>query len=136
MIWFKPQGKFIGTLYLDYEPTGDRYSNSTITLFGGYDSDQFRAGIEYFAHKEGKIDLKKNGISLFATLKMAEGNAFARYDISDPDTDTKGNGEDYIIIGYDYAPEKKFHILPNARMLKVGNKVWEKSIHVNFEFRF
>lgn len=137
LIWFKPRSKFIGTLYLDYEPTGDQYSNSTITLFGGYDSDQFRVGIEYFMHKEGgAIDLKKNGISLFATLKMAAGNAFARYDISDPDTDTKGNGEDYIIIGYDYAPEKKFHILPNARIRKVGDRDWEKSIHVNFEFRF
>ena len=136
MIWFKPRSKFIGTLYLDYEPTGDQYSNSTITLFGGYDSDKLRAGIEYFMHKEGETDLKKNGISLFATLKMATGNAFARYDISDPDRDTKGNGEDYIIIGYDYAPEKKFHILPNARMRKVGDGDWEKSIHVNIEFRF
>ena len=88
-------------------------------------------------HKEGgAIDLKKNGISLFATLKMAAGNAFARYDISDRDEDTKGDEEDYIIIGYDYAPEKKFHIMPNARMRKVGNRDWEKSIHVNFKFRF
>jgi len=137
LIWFKPQNKFIGTLYLDYEPTSDQYSNSTITLFGGYDSDKFRAGIEYFMRKEGGVnDLNKNGISLFATLKMAAGNAFARYDISDRDEDTKSDDEDYIIIGYDYAPEKKFHIMPNARMRKVGDRDWEQSIHVNFEFKF
>ena len=137
LIWFKPQSKFIGTLYLDYEPTKDQYSNSTITLFGGYDSDKFRAGIEYFTHTEGDaIDLKKNGISFFATLKMAAGNAFARYDISDRDEDMNDDEEDYIIIGYDYAPEKKFHIMPNARMKKLGDGDWEQSIHVNFEFKF
>ena len=137
LIWFKPQNKFIGTLYLDYEPTSSKLSNSTITIFGGYDSDRIRAGVEYFMRKEGRInDLNKNGISLFATLKMAEGNAFARYDISDPDEDKNSDEKDYIIIGFDYAPETKFHIMPNARMKKRGERDWEQSIHVNFEFKF
>ena len=137
LFWLKPQEKFIGTVYLAREPTTSDFSNLTFTIFGGYESKEFRTGIEYFYHKnEGVKEFNVTGISLFGTYKSEKGDFFGRYDISDPDDTTDSDGETYLILGYDYIADANFHIMPNLRILGRDNKDSINEIHVNFEFKF
>ena len=137
LYWFKPREKFIGTVYLAREPTGSDFSNLTFTIFGGYESKELRTGIEYFKHKKGgKKNINITGISFFGTYKTEKGNFFGRYDISDPNDTIDSDSETYLILGYDYEADAKFHIMPNLRFLSGDNKESINEMHVNIEFKF
>lgn len=137
LYWFKPEEKFIGTVYIAREPKTSDFTNITLAIFGGYDSKEFRTGIEYFYHKnEGVKEFNVTGISFFGTYRSEKGDFFGRYDISDPDDTTDSDSETYLILGYDYVADANFHIMPNLRVLGRDNKDSINEIHVNVEFKF
>ena len=137
LYWYKPEEKFIISIYVDREPTTTEFTNLTTAIFGGYDSEEFRAGIEYFVHKkEGITDFNVTGISFFGTYKSKKGNIYGRYDISDPNDIIDSDGETYMILGYDYKADANFHIMPNFRILGGDNIDSINEIHVNIEFKF
>jgi len=136
LLWIKPGGNLIGTVYADIEPIPD-YSNSTISLFGGIDTDNILAGAEYFIRNNGDPDDGNvTGLSLFGTLRLSDGNIFGRYDISDPNDLKENDNFNYIIIGYEYIVDKKLKIMPNVRNKKTGDADSLTDIHINFEFSF
>jgi len=137
LLWFKPGGNLIGSVYADFEPVSPDYSNSTISLFGGIDTDKILAGMEYFVRSNG--DPAKGdviGLSLFGTLKLSKGNIFGRYDISDPNDLKKNDDINYLIIGYEYVVDKNLKIMPNVRNKKTGDTDFFTDIHINIEFSF
>lgn len=137
LLWFKPGGNLIGTVYADYEPISPDYSNSTISLFGGIDTDGILAGAEYFIRSNGDpADGNVTGLSLFGTFKHSNGNIFGRYDISDQSSIKRNDSINYIIFGYEYIVDKKLKIMPNVRNKKTGNADSLREIHINFEFKF
>lgn len=135
--WYKPEEKVVVSIYVDREPTTTDYTDLTAAVFGGYDSEEIRAGIEYFIHKtDGFIDFNTTGISFFGTYKSERGNFYGRYDISDPDDRIESDGKTYMILGYDYKADANFHIMPNFRILGGDNIDSINEIHVNVEFKF
>lgn len=137
MYWYKPQEKFIGTVYLARERTTSEFTNLTFTIFGGYESEILRTGIEYFYHNNGGIkEFNVTGISFFGTYKLEKGNIYGRYDISDPNDTIASNNETYLILGYDYEADANFHIMPNIRILGEDDKDSVKEFHINVEFKF
>ena len=137
LLWIKPAGNLVGTVYADFEPISPDYSNSTISLFGGIDTDKILAGVEFFIRSNGDpANGDVIGLSLFGTLKLSNGNIFGRYDISDPDDLKEDNNINYIIIGYEYIIDKKLKIMPNVRNKKTGIADSLTDIHINFEFDF
>ena len=137
LFWVKPGNNLIGTVYADYEPISPEFSNKTISLFGGIDTDIIMGGAEYFIRSNGnpaKGDVA--GLSLFGTLKLTNGKIFGRYDISDQSNLKANDNKNYIIIGYEYVVDKKFKIMPNIRNKKIGNKDSLTELHINFEFSF
>ena len=137
LYWFKPEEKVVVSIYVDREPTTTDYTDLTAAVFVGYDSEEFRAGIEYFIHKtDGFKDFNSTGISFFGTYKSEKGNFYGRYDISDPDDRIKSDGTTYMILGYDYKADANFHIMPNFRILGGDNIDSIKELHVNVEFKF
>lgn len=137
LLWFKPGGNLIGTVYADFEPISPDYSNSTISIFGGIKTDKILAGAEFFIRNNGDpVDGNVTGLSLFGTYKLSNGSIFGRYDISDPNNLKKNDNINYIIIGYEHVVDKKLKILPNARSKKTGNADALLEFHINFEFSF
>lgn len=137
LYWYKPDDKVVVSIYLDREPTTTDYTNFTAAVFGGYDSEELRAGIEYFIHKtDGFSDYNTTGISFFGTYKSEKGNFYGRYDITDPDDRIKFDGTTYMILGYDYEADANFHIMPNFRILGRENTDSINELHVNVEFKF
>ena len=137
LFWFKPGGNLIGTVYADYEPISSVYSNATLSIFGGIDTDKILYGAEYFIRNNGDpIDGNVAGLSLFGTFKLSNGNIFGRYDISDPSSIKDNDNINYLIIGYEYVIDKALKITPNIRNRKEGEKDSQTEIHINFEFKF
>ena len=137
LFWFKPGGNLIGTVYADYEPIGSDTSNSTLSLFGGIDTDKILYGAEYFIRSNGaQTEGNVTGLSLFGTFKLSNSNIFGRYDISDPSSIKDNDNINYLIIGYEYVIDKALKITPNIRNRKEGKKDSQTEIHINFEFRF
>lgn len=137
LFWFKPGGNLIGTVYADYEPISSVYSNSTLSLFGGIDTDKILYGAEYFIRSNGaQTEGNVTGLSLFGTFKLSNGNIFGRYDISDPSSIKDNDNINYLIIGYEYVIDKALKITPNIRNRKEGKKDSQTEIHINFEFKF
>ena len=137
LFWFKPGGNLIGTVYADYEPIGSDTSNSTLSLFGGIDTDKILYGAEYFIRSNGaQTEGNVTGLSLFGTFKLSNGNIFGRYDISDPSSIKDNDNINYLIIGYEYVIDKALKITPNIRNRKEGKKDSQTEIHINFEFKF
>ena len=137
LFWFKPGGNLIGTVYADYEPISSVYSNSTLSIFGGIDTDKILYGAEYFIRNNGDpIDGNVAGLSLFGTFKLSNSNIFGRYDISDPSDIVPDNNLKYIILGYEHLIDNALKITPNIRNRKEGKKDSLTEIHINFEFSF
>lgn len=137
LLWFSPGNNLIGTVYADFEPKSPDYSNSTISFFGGIDTDLIMGGAEYFIRNNGNpAEGNVTGLSLFATLKNSNGNIFVRYDISDLSDIVADNNLKYIILGYEYVVDESLKIIPNVRNKKTGNADSKSEIHINFEFKF
>ncbi len=84
-----------------------------------YKKGNLALGSEMFQYKDNQNSLKRSGYSLFGIYKIAkEIKIFARYDFYNPFIDVTGIDDDeitYIIIGFDYSPDKLVHVMPNIR---------------------
>ncbi|MEO8514237.1 MAG: hypothetical protein ABI543_11795 [Ignavibacteria bacterium] len=114
-------------VYADYEPAADDKNKTTLKGFVGYTVDKFNFGVEAFEQMQknagGKdIDAAPFGISAFVwgNLLGKENkpvlNAFARYDMFNPDmkNDSTGYKENFITVGLDYMPIENIHFMPNV----------------------
>ncbi len=85
-----------------------------------YKKGDLALGGEIFQYKDNQNSLKRSGFSLFGNYKVAkEIKIFARYDFFNPFIDVAGIDNDeitYIIVGFDYSPDKLVHVMPNIRV--------------------
>jgi hypothetical protein len=113
--------------YGDYEPNSGDKNKTTMRGFIGYQYKKFNIGAEVIQQTQQNaggtdIDAVPFGISAFVwgTLYAKKDkpvlNAFARFDMFDPDTknDTLGYKENFISAGLDYMPIDNVHFMPNV----------------------
>lgn len=114
-------------VYGDYEPNAGDKNKTTLKGFAGYQYKKFNIGVEVFQQRQKNaggtdIDAVPFGISsfvwgtLYAKKDKPVLNAFARFDMFDPDTknDTLGYKENFITLGLDYMPIENIHFMPNV----------------------
>ncbi len=112
--------------YADYEKDLLNKSNKTdmskMTLkgFAAYQVERFTVGVEGVRQTQKNStdtsDVIPFGLAVFGWTKLTEKlNAFARFDMFDPDTEVTNAGykENFITAGVDYAPHKSVHVMPN-----------------------
>jgi len=107
--------------YADYEGVADNKNKQLLALFAGVKKESFQGGIEVFQKTHEKAnngkDIVENGISVFGSVKLTEElRGFARYDMYELDTDTKDDGNNYIVAGLDVKLAKNVHLMPNVKM--------------------
>lgn len=135
---YKPEKMLTGSIFFDYEPTSENYSNTTITLFGGVDLGMFSAGGEFFTRtNQDSVDVEKTGLSVFGNVDVKVGKVFGRFDSYDPGDDgDHGEKETLILVGFDYKVDKKLHIMPNVISIKEGDHDVVNAFRLTFEFKF
>jgi hypothetical protein len=119
----KPLKDFVVEGYLDYEPAALEKNKTTLKGFAAYQSEKLAVGAEIFQQTQSKAGAAGAnkvpwGLCLFAWAPIpgATGlNAFARYDIFDPDKEISASGfkESFLVFGLDYMPIGSVHIMPN-----------------------
>lgn len=117
----KPMKDFVIDGYFDYEPAALEKSKSTIKGVAAYATKTLTIGAEYFQQTQSKAgtaraDIVPSGLSLFAWTQLTdELNAFARFDMFDPDSKITNAGykENFIVAGLDYAAHANVRIIPN-----------------------
>lgn len=115
-------------LYTEFEPAADNKNKLTFKGVLAYQTPYFTFGTEAVNQLRKKAgvnssDVNPFGISLYThgTLikdkktKAAKLNAFARFDLYDPDIilDSAGFKENFITAGFDYMPIPSVHFMPN-----------------------
>lgn len=125
----KPIEGFNAEVYADYEPNSDERSKTTLKGVLAYQVPAFTIGVEAVNQMQKKYgmngtDVNPLGISTYAwgtivkdrKTKSPKLNAFARFDMYDPDTkiDSLGFKENFITAGFDYMPIPSVHIMPNV----------------------
>ncbi len=111
--------------YGDYETTGEGSKNTTMKGTAGYNSSYFNIGASVYQLIRSTsgitTDVKPFSFSIFAwapltTSKDLSVNAFARFDMYDPDTEntTSGFKQNFITAGLDFMPVKNIHFMPNV----------------------
>ena len=102
--------------YMDYEPQNDSVNTMTLKALVAFQTDMFTIGVEPFM-QNSKDTVKTFGMSVYARGAIIEKklNAFARFDMYNPDTevDYAGFNENFITVGIDYTPAKNVNIIPN-----------------------
>ncbi|MCB0721495.1 MAG: hypothetical protein KDC42_04240 [Ignavibacteriae bacterium] len=119
----RPAKGFVIAAYGDYESNGEGQNGSTIKGTAGYNSPQFNIGaVVYQLTKSFSSgpDMKPFAFSVFAWAPLATSknltvNAFARFDMYDPDTESSNTGfkQNFITGGLDFMPVKNVHFMPN-----------------------
>lgn len=119
----RPAKGFVIGAYGDYETNGDGMEVNTLKGTAGYSSSVFNMGAAVYqqTRKNGTgTDVKPFAFSVFAwaplsTTKNLTVNAFARFDMFDPDTEntTSGFKQNFITGGLDFMPVKNVHFMPN-----------------------
>lgn len=113
-------GIVVSTESEDYTTPSSTETGSTL-VFGGFAAiaaGALRVGGE-FDMKSEKLATDTNAqlISVYGRYSINKTlTGFGRFDLSDPDTDTSGDGMNYLILGLSYQPEKAFYIAPNIKM--------------------
>jgi hypothetical protein len=106
--------------YVDVEKQNVDSTNYTYRGDLLYKKGNIALGSEIFQYKDNQNSLKRSGFSLFGNYKVAkEIKIFARYDFYNPFIGVTGIDDDeisYIIIGFDYFPDKFVHVMPNIRI--------------------
>jgi len=115
--------------YTEFEPNADDKNKLTFKGVLAYQTPFFTIGAEAVNQVKKKAgvnssDVNPFGISFYAhgTLikdkknKASKLNAFARFDVYDPDMklDTAGFIENFITAGLDFMPIPSIHIMPNV----------------------
>jgi hypothetical protein len=130
--------KIVIDVYGDYEDntTANQFVNSkryTIKGFAALQMDKFKLGVEAFqqAVETTGTAVRPFGFSVFANANFLNDktnnldiNAFARYDMYDPNNNntTSGYKESFITAGVDFQIDKQIHIIPNLWMNMYSDK--------------
>jgi hypothetical protein len=119
----KPVNGLVIAAYSDYEANGEGVNTTTLKGTAGYNSPQFNiGGSVYMLNRQAPnvTDVKPFAFSVFAwapitSTKKLTVNAFARFDMYDPDTENTVSGfkQNFITAGLDFMPVKNVHIMPN-----------------------
>ena len=134
----RPTKGFVIAAYGDYETNGDGSETNTLKGTAGYNSSVFNMGAAVYQQtkKNGSgIDIKPFAFSVFAwapisTSKNLTVNAFARFDMYDPDTESDNSGfkQNFITGGLDFMPVKDVHFMPNVWINSYTDK---SSLNIN-----
>ncbi|RPI18594.1 MAG: hypothetical protein EHM58_04600 [Ignavibacteriae bacterium] len=127
--------------YSDFEPFGDvpnvtdttlsvKRNKMTLRGFAGYQTERLAVGGEFVQQTQknfgaGNTDVVPMGFSFYVWGNILKGNtktgenmlnAFARFDMYDPNTkiDSVGFKENFLTAGLDYMPFKDVHFMPNV----------------------
>lgn len=110
-------GAYNGKLGKDLQSAPAKHSANRVDALVGYQSDLFRAGVEYFAAKNWTTVTststdKADGFSVWGSVKVADKTAvFARYDTAKPSkTLTPGLKDNYALLGVEYKPNKAVNL--------------------------
>jgi hypothetical protein len=153
-LFAKPVKGLILEAYSDFEPYDDvksaldstqsfRRNKMTFRGFAAYQTERFTIGGEFVQQTQQHYgasttevepkDVVPRGFSFYAWGNILKGdvkkgtnmlNAFARFDIYDPDTKntTSGFKENFITAGLDYMPFKDVHFMPNVWLNSYSDK--------------
>ncbi len=126
-LFAKPISGLTLEMYADYEPNNDDKNKTTLRGFTGYQYKKFNIGAEVVQQTQKNaggvnIDAVPFGISsfvwgtLYSKKEKPVLNAFARFDLFDPNTknDSVGYKENFITLGLDYMPIDNIHFMPNV----------------------
>lgn len=109
-------------VYGDYQPIDSKKSESMFKGFIGYDIKPVTIGLEAYVQQNrvnDTLSVDPLGVSAFVHGNIMDNlGFFARYDLYDPNTNTKEAGykENLIIAGVDYMALKSVHIMPNVEI--------------------
>lgn len=118
--------------YGDYEPGAFGKNKTTFKGFASYESSAITVGVEVVQQTQEKAGAADADVSPFAVSVFAWApipatelfNAFARYDLYNPDTKASdvGFNESFIVFGIDYMPVKNVHLMPNVWINRFSDK--------------
>ena len=124
MLTSRPAKGFVIAAYGDYQTDGNGQESNLFRGVAGYNSLHFNIGgsinqqIKKFSSGP---DMKPFAFSVFAWAPVAVSknlsvNAFARFDMYDPDTESSTTGfkQNFITAGLDFMPVKNVHLMPNV----------------------
>ncbi|RKY52795.1 MAG: hypothetical protein DRP89_07125, partial [Candidatus Neomarinimicrobiota bacterium] len=116
----------------------DSENKQTIAAFGGFAKSGLRIGGEFDIKKSSEVDNRQQVMAAYCAYKALDNlTIFGRVDIYDSNTETKDDGNTYIIVGIDYSACKGFHMAPNIRYKSYQDgSDSEMLIKMNFEFKF
>jgi len=126
----------------------NNFNQSTIALFVGYTTDNFRAGFEYNNQKNHKMigDHDLSGVSVYSSFAVAKKfSVFARYDnlwsstlTGETDPWNYQSDGQLFMAGFDYSPLKGVKIAPNFQGWSPSDKnsTFTSRIALNFEIKF
>jgi hypothetical protein len=119
----RPTKGFVVAAYGDYESSGTGQNTTTLKGTAGYSSSVFNMGASVYQQTKDfstGTNIKPFAFSVFAwapisTTKDLSVNAFARFDMYDPDTESDNSGfkQNFITGGLDFMPIKNVHFMPN-----------------------
>jgi hypothetical protein len=108
----------------------EKMSRTTLKGLTVYQAEKFTVGAEIISQTQKKVtdstDVKPFGVSLFAWAPIPgtdKLSAFARFDTFDPNTEISSDfKENFLTFGFDYAPLKNVHIMPNIWLNSFSGK--------------
>ncbi len=110
-------------------------NTNTLSLFSGYSNSYFRGGLEL--NKRDNNDIKSQIISIYGTYNFYKKiSILARLDNVDFNINTSDDNSAIMIIGVHYLIENGFIIAPTYRFKRISSGRLEKSIIINFQFKF
>ena len=108
-----------------------------MSLFGIITHNSYRLSGEYDKLTVGGVDetISSMSASYYLTDDM---DVFVRYDIYDPDTKAKNDGDNYLIAGIILNCGSGLLVAPNMRMITYEDTTEEVSneYKINFQFKF
>ena len=131
----KNDGYNAGLVYSNESTDSD--PTNMISAFGGFSGMGLRLGAEYDLLTKG--DAESNIISVSANYDLKDDmDVFVRYDIYDPDTKAKNDGDNYLIAGIILNCGSGLSVAPNVRITTYEDTDKEVSneYKINLKFKF
>ena len=131
----KNDGYNAGLVYSNESTDSD--PTNMISAFGGFSGLGLRLGVEYDLLTES--DVESNIISVSANYDLKDDmDVFVRYDIYDPDTKAKNDGDNYLIAGIILNCGSGLSVAPNVRITTYEDTDKEISdeYKINLQFKF
>lgn len=137
-IVFYPISSFFGEIVADYEKRSSTSSVKTYKVAFGFKKSNFTVGLEMVRRYESSpTEFYRQGISLFTHKQITQQlTLLARFDHYNPNTDDDLLSEELWILGVDYRPNEKVHIIPNVWMKTYKNDQLEPDLVGKMTFHF